>query len=152
MSTHSLPVSAARPIVRVQVGFSRGRELAIRRAGRAVLAPLTLDGLIDTGADVSMIEHGFLTPFVREGMDLKGFVNVKAPGLGGLALRPQFLCGLRISHPSGNARDDLVIPAIEVVEHALGAPPGYQVLLGRDVLARCVLEYNGPANTFSLTY
>lgn len=149
--TFTLPVSPAGPIVSVRVGFSRGRELAIRRSGRPVLAPIDLKALVDTGADVSMIEHGLLTPFVREGMDLKAFVNVNAPGLGGLALCPQFMAAVRICDPSGNPRQDFVRPAAELVERNLGTPD-YQVLIGRDMLSRLVFQYDGPANEFTLTY
>jgi hypothetical protein len=151
MTTFSLPVTATGPIVRVRIGFSRGKELAIRRSGRAILTPIDVDALIDTGADVSMIESGLLTPFVREGMDLKAIVHVNAPGLGGLALCPQFLTGVRICHPTGNRQQDVLFPAAELVEYALGGPD-YQVLIGRDILSRLVFQYDGPAATFSVTY
>jgi hypothetical protein len=107
--------------------------------------------LIDCGAEVSVIRQGLLTPYVREGMPLVAFVHVNAPALGGLNLRPQYLAGLRIEHPSGNPRLDFVIPAVEIVEHDLGAI-NYDVLIGRDILARCQFLYDGPANSFSLIY
>jgi|GEM_PF-4087803 len=98
-----------------------------------------------------MIGLGLLTPYVREGMPLVAFVHLNALGLAGLNLRPQYLAGLRIEHPSGNPKLDYVIPALDLVEHDFGAL-SYQVLIGRDILARCKFLYDGPANTFSLTY
>lgn len=151
MTAFSLPIAPAGPIVRIEVGFSCGRRLALQRARRPVLNPISIDALIDTGADASMIEHGLLTPFVRDGMLLRGFVHVNAPGLGGLAVSPKFLVGLQIAHPSGNRQFNLVLDAIDLVERSLGATE-YQALIGRDVLAHCQFLYDGPTNTFSLTY
>lgn len=85
------------------------------------------------------------------GMPLVAFVHVNAPGLGGLNLRPQYLAGLRIEHPSGDPRLNFMIPSIDLVESDFGAL-GCQVLIGRDILARCRFLYDSPANTFSLTY
>jgi hypothetical protein len=151
MTSFSLPIGPPGPVVRIEVGFSRGRKLALQRARRPVLSPIPIDALLDTGADVSMIEQGLLTPFVREGMLLRGFVQVNAPGLGGLAISPQFLVGLQIVHPSGTRNSNLGLDAIELVERPLGATD-YQALIGRDILARCQFLYDGPAGTFSLTY
>ena len=64
---------------------------------------------------------------------------------------PHFVVGLRILHPSGNYRLNLALHETGIVEHKLGSP-GYQVLIGRDILARCQFLYDGPASTFSLTY
>jgi hypothetical protein len=151
VTSFTLPDATAGPLVRVRVGFAQTTEFALRSAGLAVRSPIDVIGLIDTGADVSLIEHGLLTPFVRDQMPLLAFVNVHAPGLGGLSLRPQFLTGVRIGHPSGRPREDLVIPATELVEHSFGGM-GYGVLIGRDILSYFVFQYDGPANTFTLTY
>jgi len=151
MSSFVRPLIVDGPIVPVQFGFAQATVRTIRRAKRAVLQPGTGLALIDSGADVSMINRGMLTPFVREGMPLTAFVHINAPGLGGLNLRPQYLAGLRIEHPAGDPKFDFVIPAIDLVEHDFGAVC-YQVLIGRDVLALCKFLYDGPANTFSLTY
>ena len=151
MSSITLPLTTDGPIVQVRVGFARSTELAIRRAGLSVRNPLDLAALIDTGADVSMIDHGLLTPFVREQMPLAAFVHVNAPGLGGLALRPQFLTGIRVCNPSGNPRHDLAIPNTELVEHNLGSS-GFQVLIGRDILSQIEFHHDGPAHRFTLTY
>jgi hypothetical protein len=151
VSSITLPVAVDGPIVQIRVGFARSTELAIRRAGRPVRPPMDLAGLVDTGADVSIIEHGLLTHFVRDQMPLLAFVHVNAPGLGGLAIRPQFLTGLRVCHPSRNPRHDLVVANTELVEHSFGSS-GFQVLIGRDILSQIELHYDGPANQFTLTY
>ena len=98
-----------------------------------------------------MIDQGLLTPFVREGMELKAFVHVNAPGMGGLGLFPRFLCGMDILHPSGNRLQHFHLGAVELIERPLGSPD-FRALIGRDILSRCVFTFDGPANTFSLGY
>lgn len=151
MTTFDSRVAGDGPIVRVEVSFARATIAKLRAAGRPVLPPLELDALIDTGADASLIDHGLLTPFVREGMELNAVVPVNAPGLGGFSWYPQFVAGLRVKHPTGPRSLDLVLPAAELVERPFGTTT-FQVLIGRDILARCRFVYDGPANTFSLTY
>jgi hypothetical protein len=151
MKTISLPMNGSGPIVRVEVSFVRTTVTNLQRAGKPVLAPLALDALIDTGADASMIEYGLLTPFVQDGVELRAFVHVNAPGLGGLSLHPQFVVGFRVPHPSGVRTSDLSLPAVELIERPLGSS-GFQVLIGRDILSRCVFEFDGPADTFTLSY
>jgi hypothetical protein len=58
---------------------------------------------------------------------------------------------LAIVHPSGNARDNLVIRDLSVFEVSL-TPLGYQVIIGRDVLAKCRFLYDGPGDEFELAY
>lgn len=151
MSSFVQPISPAGPIVQISVGFSPGREAALRRLGRPVLSRIIFSAPLDTGADVSMIDQGRLTPFVRDGMELKAFVHVNAPGMGGLGLFPRFLCGLDILHPSGSRQQHFRLGAIELIERPLGSPD-FQALIGRDILSRCVFNFDDPANRFSLSY
>jgi hypothetical protein len=151
MTAFSLPCPADGPLVSVRIGFTAALERDIRRAGRPVLSPLTLFALLDTGAEVSMIEQGLLTPFVREGMKLEAVVGINAPGLGGFTYCPQFMVRFQIVHPSASQRLDLTFAATELIERPLGAP-AYQVLIGRDILSRCVFTLDGPAGEFTLTY
>jgi len=151
MTTFESLLAEDGPIDRVEVSFARATIAKLRRAGRPVLPPLELDALIDTGADTSLIEHGLLTQFVREGMELSAVVPVNAPGLGGFSWHPQFVAGLRVKHPTGPRSLDLVLPATELVERPFG-PTGFQVLIGRDILAQCRFVYDGLAGTFSITY
>ena len=57
-----------------------------------------------------------------------------------------------IMHPDGDPRLDLVIPALAVEELSQLAQFGVDVLIGRDVLASCVLVYDGPAGSVTLAY
>ena len=107
----------------------------------SVAANLALTGMV----------AALLTPFVRDGMELKAFVHVNAPGMGGLGLFPRFLCGVDILHPSGSQQQHFRLGAVELIERTLGSPD-FQAIIGRDSLSRCVFTFDGPANTFSLSY
>lgn len=66
-------------------------------------------------------------------------------------MRPQFLTSLRLVHPSGDLRQDFVLPATELVEHTPGEPD-CQVLIRRDVLSYLEFGYDDPADRFAVTY
>jgi hypothetical protein len=54
-------------------------------------------------------------------------------------------------HPSGDPRESWVISDWTVADLPLGTL-GYQALVGRDLLNRASLLYDGRPGTFSLTY
>ena len=58
---------------------------------------------------------------------------------------------ITIIHPSGNARDNLFVRNLSVLELSL-ASFGYEALIGRDVLAVCYFLYRGPRKSFRLAY
>jgi hypothetical protein len=84
-------------------------------------------------------------------LPFSGSVTANLPGHGGLTVNALYDAGLTIVHPSGNPRDNLVVRDLTVLEVSLAAL-GYQVLIGRDVLARCRFLFNGPAGRFTLAY
>ena len=45
-----------------------------------------------------------------------------------------------------------LFPNLRVVATELLRPQGFEALLGRDVLSRCLLIYDGPGKTFTLSY
>lgn len=78
-------------------------------------------------------------------------VPTHAPAVTGLGFSTQYDLDLTVLDPTGTSGNELALPAFTVTELDLTAA-AIEALIGRDVLARCVLEYNGPANSFSLTY
>ena len=56
-----------------------------------------------------------------------------------------------VVHPSGDFRANLVLRDQAVLELPLGAL-GYQALLNRDVLDRCLRVRDGPGLRFTLGY
>lgn len=147
----TLTALAAGPIVSVEVGLSRSFVQSLRSQGLVVPSPVRCAGLLDSGADVTVVEPAILSQLKTVGFRHKRFVIVNAPGLGGLGYHPEYAIEFRIVHPSGNRRHDLALPDFPIVERALGAP-SYDVLIGLDVLSSCMFILNGPAGTLTLGY
>jgi hypothetical protein len=151
MHTLNVPIGPDGPLIDVLVGLSAADLQTLRNAGRPVPTPLALHALIDTGAEVSCADPQALAPLVHVGVIPKQFVLANVPAAGGITWAAEYTVSLTIVHPSGNARAHLVLRTQPVVEQSLGQL-GYQALIGRDVLARCLHIYNGPAQLFTLAY
>jgi hypothetical protein len=103
---------------------------------------------VDTGANVTCYDSRAV-----QALQLlrRRFVIANTPALGGWGGAMTEEASLTIIHPSRNPADDLLIASHPIIQIPLGAL-GYQMLLGRDVLAYCRLDYDGRASTFALEY
>jgi hypothetical protein len=137
------------PVVRVEINVGRTVRHGLLSQHRPIPQPITVTALVDTGADTSCVNSPALTRVALQRR--RAFLRVNAPGLTGLAYQPAYFAGLTILHPSGRAADHLLIPDILVADVPLGTA-GYDLLLGRDALAYCRLDYDGRAGTFTLEY
>jgi len=151
MNTVSFTINSAGPLVEVHFGLPAAKVHALRRAGRVVPSPVIVRALIDTGADVSCIDKGILAPLIALGLKPNRFVFANLPAAGGVNLAGEYALGILIPHPSGDPKSALRFRSQPVIEQPL-ASLGYQALLGRDALARCLLIYDGPSGTFTLCY
>jgi hypothetical protein len=133
----------------VEVGVGRTIRQSLLTAHRPIPQPITVEALIDTGADVSCIDTTALSRIALQRR--RAFLRVNAPGATGWPYLPAYFAGLTVLHPSGRAGDHLSIPDILVVDVALGLP-GCGLLLGRDALAYCRLDYDGRTGKFMLDY
>lgn len=71
--------------------------------------------------------------------------------LGGALANFSYEAGLTILHPSNTRAKNLDVQQLIVEELPL-AGLGYDAIIGRDVLASCVLVYDGPAGSVTLAY
>jgi hypothetical protein len=138
-------------LVEAVIGLAASNVQVLRQAGQAVPAPVTVRALIDTAADVSCVDPQVLAPLVAAGLMPGRYVFANMPAMSGLNLAGEYTLSLTILHPSGNARAHLVLRNHPVVEQTLG-PLGYQALVGRDILDRCLHVYDGPGKRFTLAY
>ena len=136
------------PQVRVRVELTRAAVLVRRRAGQAVPQPVELSALIDTGADCTCLDVSVVR---RLGLPLQTATFVFAPGVRGLGFTPQREASLAVLHPTPHPNLELRFPSLPVAELDLRGVR-CAALLGRDVLARCVLTYDGPRAAFTLAY
>lgn len=61
----------------------------------------------------------------------------------------QYDVSISIPPPKGLA---FQVPTIAVTEHEFFNAQGFHALIGRDVLSRCILIYNGQIGLFTLGY
>lgn len=135
-------------VLRVRIGLSGPDRKKLRAAGSPIPQPIDATALIDTGAEVTCADPAVLA---RVRLPFAGVAPVNMPAGGGLLGGTQFACSLVVPHPSGNPRDDFAVSYLAITELPIGAL-GYEMLIGRDVLARCVLRFDGPALAFTLDY
>ena len=111
-------------------------------------APIVVDALIDSGSDLSCVDPAAIRP-----LDLvqSGLLPTNSPGLIGLALSSQYSVSFTILDPTSLGPKSLHLADWTITELDLSLL-GPQALIGRDLLSRCIFNYDGPANTFTLTY
>lgn len=134
--------------VTVRIAPTRVDRLRRRRASQPVPTAIDVPALIDTGAEASCIDT---TLGNRLNLLPAQIWSANVPMLGGTGYAAYYEVELTLPHPSVTASHLLVVSDLEVVELDL-LSYGIEVILGRDVLAHCVLIYDGTANEFTLSY
>lgn len=136
----SLPdLKSSGPILQGFVGPSR--ELIAALGTDAVAAPIPVSALVDTGAAATVITPEAATLL---GVRSVGAVSVHTPTTIEPVLCRQFHINVYLS-PS------FAIENIIAIEAPLTGQ-SFQCLIGRDVLSRGVLIYDGVHNRFSLAF
>jgi len=135
-------------LLAIVLGWGVARAQKLRAALRPVPPPAHIRAVIDTGAEITCVDSTLVQSL---GLPFGGTVLVNLPAHGGVTAGAMHDASLTVVHPSGNARNDLVVQNLTVLEVSL-ASLGYEVLLGRDVLAGCRFFYHGPKGRFQLAY
>lgn len=131
-------------IVEVKVMQGAQRVAALKKAGLPFATPQVIVGLVDTGASCSAIDR-----IVVAGLNLqhRGIVAIHTPSTGaGFVQCNQY----DISLVLGESQPDPLELTLPVIESDF-ASQGFLALIGRDVLRRCVLTFDGPSGRFTLT-
>jgi hypothetical protein len=137
------------PLLTAYIGVSEARRNALTAAGQAVPALQQIRALVDTGASGTCVD-----PSVLQALSLTptGSTVVNTPTTG---QQPHTVDTYDVSfYVPGATTTHLpfVLNTLEVMCAELLAPQGFHALIGRDILADCVLIYNGPVGTFTLAY
>ena len=148
MPSINLTITPGGPHITVLIALSAPHRDALIAAGKTPPVPAVGTFLIDTGAsgtavDPQLVASLALTP--------KGAVMVQTPSTNGQPVAcPTYDVMLII--PSGDpAVQPLFIEALPVMEASFKSH-GIDGLLGRDVLSKCVLIYNGTSGSYVLSY
>jgi hypothetical protein len=134
----------AGPLMQVQVEVPQALAAYLSKQGQPIPAPQSGWALIDTGATRTCVDRDVLT---KLGVQPTG--TVKTGTAAGQV--EQLLFPAKLSFPvAGNFQIEFgSVIAVDLRGQTI-AGTNVVVLVGRDVLSRCLLVYNGPAGIFTL--
>jgi hypothetical protein len=129
------------------VGITPSRQQALVKAHRPLPPPLRIRAVLDTGAFCTVIDSKILQSLELEP---KGKIQVHTPSTTGQQPYEanQYDVLLAMFHPSG---PPLVERSMAVIESDLSGWSG-QALIGRDLLSKCVVVYDGPSDNCILCF
>lgn len=134
------------PLVKLRIGVSNYRALALKSRGQVVPPDIDITALIDTGASNCCVDS---TCIQQLGLTPTGSINIRTPSTGANA-HPTYLYDIKVVLPH------MAISKIYAALPVAGAPnlasQGIQMLLGRDVLAQCLLTYDGGAGICAIAF
>ena len=137
--------ASAGPLIDLLVGVSQPREHALLKNSMPVPNPVQVRGLIDTGDSCTCID-----PEIISSLSLAptGTTTMLTPSTGIVPHEcNQFDVGITLMHPE-LAFNFQALPVIEAkLKHQ-----GFQALIGRDVLADCLLVYDGRHGSYTLAF
>jgi hypothetical protein len=133
------------PVLDLVIGVGQIRLRWLRSRATPAPPPVTARALIDTGSDLSVVHPQVLQQL---GLQPTGSVKVRRPGTG-VGFRPALLYDVQLA--LGGSGPDLTWISTRVVS-VIPSEPTILALMGRDILARCTLFYNGPRDEFTLSH
>lgn len=149
MPHFTLGIDPAGPILNAGVSVSQGRRAALIEQGLPVPQMRVIRALVDTGASFTSVEPEVLTLL---GLTPTGTMDIVTPSTG---LEVHTTDTFDVDFLIGPATDDevpLTIPNLRVGASLLFLRQGIHALIGRDILKRCILIYNGSTNSFCLSF
>jgi predicted aspartyl protease len=143
----TLQIFPSGPLLDAFISVSDARRTALIAANQAIPSSVQIRALVDTGASSTCLDPSVVTSL---GLTATGTVPMVTPSTGTTPhIAETFDIGLVIPHPTDAP---LVIPTMEVSCVQLLASQGFHALIGRDILERCVLNYNGTRAWYTLAY
>lgn len=131
------------------IAISQARRQALEEQGQAVPTPILIRALVDTGATCTCIDTATLAPLQ---ISPTGQSTLQTASTGNApVLANQFDVALVIPGPTQGSAP-LVFETIPIVALDGLSTQGFQALIGRDILSKCVLHYNGDMGLFTLAY
>lgn len=147
MRTLSVAIPTSGALLDVHVGLSDLRRRALQRQGLAVPPLVRTSLLVDTGASMTLLDETMM-----RGLQLAptGFTSFHSSSTGGVAERCNvYDVGLvlgGIATPDSFPIDPLPVMATSFINQP------FEGLLGRDVLTRLQMAWNGPSRRLTLSY
>jgi len=139
MPNLTVAVAVDRPmVIELLVAPSEARAEELRNAGLNVPLPILVTALVDTGTKETLVERRVAEKLGLEPSDVRDVYGVgsgETPVAGVVYLMRVIYAGV----PALDLASTVPVVAVEDLSRF-----GVRMLLGRDLLSRCVLIYNGP--------
>lgn len=147
MPHFTLSVGAAGPLLKARFTVSEARAAALVREGMELPNVPAATALLDTGASCTCVDPSILAAL---GLTPKGEADVLTPSTTeGPERADEYDCGLFIF--AETTENPYFVRNIPVLASPL-RQQGIDALIGRDVLAKCVLVYNGSTSIYTLAF
>ena len=141
-------LSPGGPLLTMLVGISMPRADAMNAAGVPVPQFVTGTFLVDTGASCTCVDPLFVASLQ---LIATGNVPMQTPSTAGVPVHcNQYDVSVYLPD-SGTGGGGFYIGALPVIETSF-ASLGIEGLIGRDIIDRCTMVYNGSAGMFTLAY
>ncbi len=128
------------------IGVSGARHQALLAAGQPIPPVQSVRAMVDTGASCTCVD-----PMIFEALQLQptGKTPMLTPSTGSTPVDADtYDVAIFIPNKAGG----LAIHNMPVTASHLFIGQGFHALAGRDILQRCVLNYNGSLGLFTLAY
>jgi predicted aspartyl protease len=147
MPHFTLSHSPIGPLIHAFIGVSEPRHGALVKAKLPVPQAILVKALVDTGASHTVVDPSVLTPL---GLSPRRIAKTITPTTGATPAKC-LTYDVSIHVPLGTATALFSKNAWEVTCLDL-KHQGFEVLLGRDILADGILFYDGKAGTFTMAF
>ena len=140
-----LQINPSGALINLSIGVSVSRASALKNASQPIPNSILVQGLIDTGASGVCID-----PTLTQLLSLQptGTSEMLTPSTGNTPqITPVYDISIKIPH-AGTSLDFDSVPAMESVL----LNQGFHVLIGRDILSKCLLIYDGVTNLCTLAF
>jgi hypothetical protein len=135
--------------VNLLVAPSQPRQDALQKSNLPIPPPLRVRGLLDTGSSKSAIDTHIVQSL---GLHPTGSELVHTLSTWGTPHHTiTYDVSIMILGSGSAIKNTFVVPALAVTESALKYL-GFEIVIGRDVLAHCLFVYDGRANLFSVAF
>ena len=147
MPHFTLQIGPNGPMLDAFVGPSEARRSALTAAGQAIPPPMQIRALVDTGASGTCVDPSVPASL---GLRVTGSASMMTASTGSTPhTADQYDVTLIIPGPGF---PPLVFQTIPIACVELLASQGFHALIGRDILQKCVLHYNGTTQLFTLAF
>ncbi len=148
MPHFTIPLSPQGPVVDAAIMVGDARQAALELTKQDVPPPQVVRALIDTGAGISAVDPTVLKAL---GLNQTGEAEIHTPSTRGVAVTtPTY--DVKIAILAGRTGDlHFISETIQVTATDLSVH-GFQVLIGTDILRKCILHYNGADSLFTVCY